>query len=136
MRPTTSAQKPPADHTPLRSATRNAQGGYGSSTVAVAFLRAGSTRTIRFAFGTATQTAPGAGTRFTWSAQQARFGPTRIVPTTRFRAGSTREILGPPAFATHTAPGETAMPLGCGPARIVDTTRFTAGSMRRIVPVD
>ncbi len=41
---------------------------------------------------------PPVAVRLICSAQHARFGPTRIVATTRFVAGSMRETLGPPAF--------------------------------------
>src|SRR5580765_4582418 len=87
-------------------------------------------RTSFFPYGTATQTARGDAITFMCSAQQARFGPTRIVATTRFVAGSIRETLGPPAVATQTAPGETAMPSGCGPTGMVAMTLFVAGSTR------
>src|SRR5690349_11907443 len=87
-------------------------------------------RTSLLQYGTATQTALGDAITFVCSAQQTRFGPTRIVATTRFVAGSIRETLGPSAFATQTAPGETAIPCGCGPTLIVSVTVFVAGSTR------
>ena len=97
---------------------------------------AGSTRTMLFAFGRATQTAPGDANTYVCSAQHSCFEPTRIVVTTRFVAGSIRERLGPPAFATQTAPGDTAMPSGCLPTRTVAVTLFEAGSTREIVSSD
>ena len=71
--------------------------------------------------------------RLKCSEQQASFGPTGIVATTRFVNGSMRETLGPPAFTTHTAPGDTATPTGCEPTWIVARTLFVAGSMREIL---
>src|SRR5579859_5508553 len=96
----------------------------------------GSMPTISFAFGTATQTLPPLAVRLICSAQQARFGPTRIVATTRFVAGSMRETLGPPALATQTALGEMAIPAGCGPTWMLAVTLFVAGSMRETVSFD
>ena len=84
-------------------------------------------RTSLFPYGTATQTARGDAITLMCSAQQARFGPTRMVATTRFVAGSIRETLGPPAFATQTAPGETAIPSGLGPTSMVAVTLFVRG---------
>src|SRR5213592_969828 len=130
IRATTSAQAPPVDQRPLSSAMREAQGAYGSFTVPFTLFVEGSTRTILFAFGTATQSAPGDATRLMCCEQQASLGPTRIVATTRFVAGSIRETLGPPALATHTAPGETEIPAGCGPTPMVAVTLFVAGSKR------
>src|SRR5215470_9967651 len=89
-----------------------------------------------FAYGRATQTAWGDANRYVCSAQQSRFGPSRIVATTRFVAGSIRDTLGSPAFATQTAPGVTAMPSGCGPTAMVAVTLFVSGSIREIVSSD
>ena len=93
-------------------------------------------RTSLFPYGTATQTARGDAITLMCSAQQARFGPTGMVATTRFVAGSIRETLGPPAVATHTAPGETAIPSGLGPTWMVAVTLFVEGSMRVTVSSD
>ena len=121
------------DHRASESAARNAHGGYGSFTLATTRFAAGSRCTILFSFGMPTHTAPYAAIKLKCSEQQATFGPTRIVATTRFVSGSMRETLGPPAFTTQTAPGETAMATGCGPTWIVARTLFVAGSMRETV---
>src|SRR3954451_12843707 len=93
-------------------------------------------RTNLFPYGTATQTARRDAITLACSAQQARFGPTRMVATTRLVAGSIRETLGPPAFATHTASGSTAIPSGLEPTWMVAVTLFVAGSIRVTVSSD
>src|SRR6476660_1017083 len=133
---TTSAPPPPADQTPSRSANMYPPGVYGSFTVATTRIDLGSTRTSSFAFGTATQTAPAATVTPMCSEQQAAFGPTRTVATTRFVAGSILATAGPPAMATQTAPGETAMPAGWGPTWMVAACLFVAGSMRTTMSFD